>query len=138
LVDVNIVHARIERIRKRVSKLKKITRTQAKTEFLRDSDAIDVAEHNIQMAIQCVLDVSNHILADQKAGVPDDHRKIFTMLASQKILSNDLADRLGQMAGLRNVLVHEYLDVDLEILYRAMTEELSDFEKFIRAVTKLI
>ena len=54
MVDVNIVHARIERIRKCVSKIKKVTRTHAKAEFLNDSDAIDVAEHNIQMAIQCV------------------------------------------------------------------------------------
>ena len=138
MVDVNIVHARIERIRKCVSKLKKIARTQTKAEFLQDSDSIDVAEHNIQMAIQCVLDISNHLLADLKVGVPDDHQKIFSMLATQKILPGDLSDRLSQMAGLRNVLVHEYLDVDLEILYTAMTEELPDFEEFIKAVTKLI
>ena len=138
MVDVNIVHARIERILKCVSKIKKVTRTHTKAEFLDDSDAIDVAEHNIQMAIQRVLDISNHILADVKAGLPDDHRKIFTMLASHKILPRELSGRLAEMAGLRNVLVHEYLDVDLEILYRAMTEELADFEKFIRVVTKLI
>ena len=138
MVDVNIVHARIERIRKCVSRIKKVTRTHTKAEFLNDSDAIDVAEHNIQMAIQCVLDISNHILADVKAGLPDDHRKIFTMLASHQILPRKLSGRLAEMAGLRNILVHEYLDVDLEILYRAMTEELADFEEFIKAVTKLL
>ena len=138
MVDVNIVHSRIERIRKCVSRIKKITRTHAKPEFLHDGDAIDIAEHNIQMAIHCVLIISNHILADIKAGVPEDHGKIFRMLASHKILPRDLSERLAQMAGLRNVLVHEYLEVDLEILYRAMTEDLSDFEKFIKAVTKLL
>ena len=138
MVDVNIVHTRIERIRKCVSRLKEIARRRTRTEFVHDADAIDIAEHNIQMAIQCVLDISNHILADLKAGIPDDHRKIFTMLASQKIMTPELSDRLARMAGLRNVLVHEYLDVDLDILYRAMTEELADFEEFIKAVTKLI
>ena len=138
MVDVNIVHTRIERIRKCVSRLKEIARRRTRTEFLHDADAIDIAEHNVQMAIQCVLDISNHILADLKAGIPDDHRKVFTMLASQKILTPELSDRLARMAGLRNVLVHEYLDVDLDILYRAMTEELADLEEFIKAVTKLI
>ncbi len=60
------------------------------------------------------------------------------MLAYHKILPRGLSERLAEMAGLRNVLVHEYLDVDLEILYRAMTEELVDFKEFIKAVTKLI
>ena len=138
MVDVNIVHARIERVRKCVSKLNKIARSRTKEEFLRDSDAMDIAEHNIQVAIQCVLDISNHILADMKAGAPDDHRKIFAMLASHAVLPEDLALRLAQMSGLRNVLVHEYLEVNPEILYRAMTEELSDFDEFIKVVTKLL
>lgn len=138
MVDANIVHSRIQRIRKCVSKLKKIARAKTKKELLRDSDAVDIVEHNLQVAIQCVLDIGNHLLADLKAGVPDDHRKIFTMLASHNILPGDLSERLVQMAGLRNVLVHEYMDVDVDMLYRAMTEELGDFEEFIKAVTKVL
>jgi uncharacterized protein YutE (UPF0331/DUF86 family) len=105
---------------------------------VRDSDAVDIAERNLQTAIQCVLDIANHLLADRKIGMPDDHKKIFTMLAVQNILPADLCDRLSQMAGLRNVLVHEYLDVNHHLVYQAMTRELADFEEFIKAVTNLI
>ena len=125
-------------MRKCVSRIKKITRTHNESEFLHDADAIDIAEHNIQTAIQCVLDIGNHILADIKAGMPEDHRKIFALLATHKIVSDDLAEKLAQMAGLRNVLFHEYLEVDLRMPYRAMTEDLADFEKFVKAIIKLL
>jgi len=42
------------------------------------------------------------------------------------------------MAGFRNVLVHEYLEIDRRRVWRVLNDELGDFEKFIRAVSKLL
>ena len=42
------------------------------------------------------------------------------------------------MAGFRNVLVHEYLEIDRRRVFRAMRDDLGDFEKFIKAVSKLL
>lgn len=138
MVDANIIHSRIERIRHAVAKLKAIAKTHTRPQFVNDSDAADIAQHNLQVAIQCILDISNHVRADRKAGMPDDHRKVFVMLASQKVLPPGLAERLAQMSGLRNILVHEYLDVDLNMVYRAMTAELADFEEFVKLITRLL
>jgi uncharacterized protein YutE (UPF0331/DUF86 family) len=54
------------------------------------------------------------------------------------VLPASLAKRLVSMAGFRNVLVHEYLDIDRRRVYRALRDELGDFEKFIKAVSKLL
>ena len=42
------------------------------------------------------------------------------------------------LAGFRNVLVHEYLEIDRHRVYRALEDDLGDFEKFVRAVSKLL
>ena len=42
------------------------------------------------------------------------------------------------MTGVRNVLVHEYLEVDHDLLYSIMTNSLGDFEKLIKAILKLV
>ena len=49
-----------------------------------------------------------------------------------------LSKRLAPMAGFRNILVHEYLEIDRHRVYRVLKNDLSDFERFIKAVSKLL
>ena len=60
------------------------------------------------------------------------------MLAKHKILPRLLSKKLTAMAGFRNILVHEYLEIDRKRVYEAIKNDLRDFESFIRAVTKLL
>ena len=96
------------------------------------------AERNLQVAIQSVLDICNHVVADMKLEVPDEQKQAFHILASHKLIPKRLAETLTAMTGMRNVLVHEYLDVDLRHLYAIMAGHLGDFEKLIKAVLKLL
>jgi uncharacterized protein YutE (UPF0331/DUF86 family) len=61
---------------------------------------------------------------------------IFSLLAKHKALPAPLAKRLTAMAGFRNILVHEYLEIDRHRVYRALKDQVGDFEKFIKAVSK--
>jgi uncharacterized protein YutE (UPF0331/DUF86 family) len=90
------------------------------------------------LAIQCVLDISNHIIADMRLNLPSDNKELFAMLAKHKIVSAALSRKLTSMAGFRNILVHEYLEIDRRRVYSALKNDLGDFEKLIRAVTKLL
>ena len=96
------------------------------------------AERKLQVAIQSVLDIYNHVVADMKLEVPDEQKQAFHILASHKLIPKRLAETLTAMTGMRNVLVHEYLDVDLRHLYAIMAGHLGDFEKLIKAVLKLL
>ena len=70
--------------------------------------------------------------------LPADSRSLFELLARQKVISKALSVKLAAMAGFRNILVHEYLEIDRHRVYRALTTDLRDFESFIRAVTRLL
>lgn len=138
MVDSNIVLKRIGRIRKCVASLETIRRTHTKAQFLADEMIRAAAERNMQVAIQAVIDICNHLVADMKLEVPDDEKQAFHVLARHKIIPKALANTLASMTGMRNVLVHEYLEVDSAQLYSAMTNELRDFEKLIARILKLI
>lgn len=138
MVDSNVVLKRIGQIRKCVAQLESIRRTHSKEQFLTDDLIKAAAERNIQIAIQSVLDICGHVVADRKLEVPDEEKHAIQILASHKIIPQGLAKTLGRMAGVRNILVHEYLDVDHDRLYTIISRNLGDFGKFIRVVLKLI
>jgi uncharacterized protein YutE (UPF0331/DUF86 family) len=138
LVDTNIVLKRVSRIRKCVADLEMIRRTHSKEKFLTNEFVKAAAERNMQVAIQSVLDICNHIVADMKLEVPDEEKQAFRILASHKIIPQNLAKTLSAMAGMRNILVHEYLEVDHDRLYSVIKKQLVDFEKLINIVLKLV
>lgn len=84
------------------------------------------------------MDISHHIVADRNLPLPADSKSLFDLLARRKVVSKGLSVKLAAMAGLRNILVHDYLEIDRRRVYRALTTELRDFESFVRAVTRLL
>lgn len=95
----------------------------------------DVVEHNLQIASQIVLDVSTHIIAEQGWEAPDNYEQAVLILARHGVIPQPLIGRLRGMAGFRNILVHEYLEVDQEIVFSVATDHLEDYELFAQAVT---
>ena len=132
------MQARIGKIRDYVALLRKIRGMANEARFVSDPLIYGNAERYLQLAIQAVLDVSNHIVADMSLNLPSDSKELFQLLATHKVLPVPLSKKLASMAGLRNVLVHEYLEIDRRRVYRVLRDELGDFEKFIKAVSKLL
>jgi len=105
-------------------------------EFAREHVLIGSAERDFQVAIQAALDIGSIILADQAVWVPRGYKDIFPKLAEIGVLPDDFAQTLIGMAKFRNVLVHLYLEVDLELVYRYLQENLDDFGTFARYVSE--
>lgn len=138
MVDRYVVRARIAKIREYVALLRKIRRLADERRFVKDPLIYGNAERYLQLAIQAVLDISNHIVADMKLNLPADSKELFGLLATHKVLPVRLSKKLVSMAGFRNVLVHEYLEIDRRRVYRVLRDDLGDFAKFIKAVSKLL
>jgi len=72
--------------------------------------------HTLQLAIQAALDAASHVVSDERLGEPERNRELFALLTSAGWLPPELGGRLEEMAGFRNVLVHEYAIVDLAVV----------------------
>jgi uncharacterized protein YutE (UPF0331/DUF86 family) len=92
-------------------------------------------EHALQIAIQICIDVGIHIAGERALRPPEDYRGVFASLAEAGVLGKDLAARLGDAAGLRNLLVHEYAEVDHGKLWDAL-DELDDLRAFAAAAAR--
>ncbi len=93
-------------------------------------------ERWLQVAIEACIDVAYHVIADRGWTPPDTAREAFAALAAHGLLDADLAARLGLAAGLRNVLVHDYVSVDLERLVQALRNGLADLSAFGAAAAR--
>ena len=138
MVDRYVVQARIAKIREYVALLRRIRGMADERRFVNDPLIYGNAERYLQLAIQAVLDISNHIVADMNVNLPADSKELFIMLARRKVLPARLSKKLVSMAGFRNLLVHEYLEIDRRRVYAVLHKDLGDFERFIEAVSKLL
>ena len=90
-------------------------------------------ERGLQLCAQNALDIATHIAASRGRDVPD-YASAIDELGRLGVLDRDFARDFRNVAGFRNVLVHGYLDVDLDILHTLLHERLGDFESFAASV----
>ena len=86
MVDRYVVQARIAKIREYVALLRKIRGMADERHFVSEPLVYGNAERYLQLAIQAVQDISNHIVADMNLSLPADNKDLFILLASRKVL----------------------------------------------------
>ncbi|MCG8451862.1 MAG: DUF86 domain-containing protein [Spirochaetales bacterium] len=85
---------------------------------------------NIQRACQATIDIGNRILALQKASAPQESREIFEELQNRKLISPELSHSMKMMVGFRNIAVHEYQRLDINILKAVIEKHLDDLREY--------
>ncbi len=93
-------------------------------------------ERWLQIAIEACIDVADHVVAAEGWPPPESARASFAALASHAKLPGELASKLGDAAGLRNILVHDYVSVDLARLARVVRDDLGDLRAFAAEAAK--
>lgn len=77
-------------------------------------------EREIQLIVECATDINNMILKKLKAGPAKDYFNSFIDLAENYVLEMDFALMIAPSTGLRNILVHEYQDINDEIVFKSI------------------
>ncbi|MEX2516781.1 MAG: DUF86 domain-containing protein [Gammaproteobacteria bacterium] len=90
----------------------------------------DAVVLNLLRACETTIDLALHVVRKQKLGVPGSSREAFDLLVQQGYLDQDLAVRLKRMVGFRNIAIHRYQEMSLEILQSILDERLDDFRAF--------
>ena len=91
---------------------------------------------NLQRACETSIDAAMHLVRLHRLGVPQETREAFSLLETAGMLDHALADQLRKMVGFRNVAIHEYQKLDLDIVRRIVAESLDDFLSFTRILLK--
>jgi uncharacterized protein YutE (UPF0331/DUF86 family) len=100
----------------------------AKDDYVNNPLIHGTGERYLHLAAECALDIGNHIVSDQGLGSPGSYREIFFLLGEASVLTPELTNKMQELAGLRNILVHDYSRIDHAITYDVIQNELSWLE----------
>jgi uncharacterized protein YutE (UPF0331/DUF86 family) len=91
---------------------------------------------NLQRACEASIDAAMHLVRLRRLGIPNESRQAFEFLIKSKELDEGLGRRLMAMVGFRNIAVHNYQDIDLDILRSILNERLGDLRVFAALILK--
>lgn len=93
---------------------------------------------NLQRACETAIDLAMYVVSQRKLGVPQDSRDAFALLQTAGMLPSDLVQRMQRMVGFRNVAIHEYARLNLEVVHSIITKQLDDFRIFSSTIVKAV
>ena len=128
MVKPELIASRLERLREYIKTLKAILKYDVE-KFKADVFIYATAERYLQLSIECLLDIGNHIISDRGYRKPDTYADVFQVLADEKVISKKFLHELEGMAAFRNVLVHDYLRIDRDKVYAILHDRLPYLEK---------
>lgn len=103
-------------------------------EIMQDFLKLRATERILQLIVDEIIDINNHIIRYSNLSVPDDFQGSFMILSDNKILPEDFAGRMAPVVGVRNRLVHRYEKIDLNILLDAVRKNKEDFKEYVKYI----
>ena len=129
-----MVRRRLAALREALSHLRR--HSGATPERLRtDVDLRWTVEHGLQLCAQNAIDIATHLATAAGLDAPD-YASAIDRLTDTGVLPAAFGARFRRIAGFRNVLVHDYIEVDLAVVARVLDENLDDFEEFASLVER--
>jgi uncharacterized protein YutE (UPF0331/DUF86 family) len=106
--------------------------------LIADLDLQDIVSLNLSRAVQISVDIGAHLIAGMEVPPPDTMGQTFDLLAQEGVLNSELASSLKKAVGFRNIAVHNYENINWEIVHSIVKYHLADFSAFAKVVvTKL-
>lgn len=136
-MDQVLVRKKLQELRRYLKELEPF-RGQALSALSRSVSAQWSVEHGLQLAVQVVIDVGSHILAAIGENRIEDYVDVIDRLGERGILSHAFAQQVRDMVGFRNILIHEYAEVDLTIVHQVLQQRLGDFETFCQHIERYL
>lgn len=89
---------------------------------------------NIQRACEASIDIAMHIVAEKKLGIPQTSRDAFELLYKNHIITESVMKKMKAMVGFRNIAVHDYQEINLQIVQMIVEKHLDDFREYVKQV----
>ncbi len=125
----DVILAKISTIKNCLKRIKDTTKL-APESIENDFDKQDIFVLNLQRAIQATFDITNSMIKEYNLELPINYKSGFEILAKHKFIDDKTKENMIKMAGFRNIAVHNYETINVEILKSILKNNLQDFENF--------
>jgi len=104
--------------------------------FLSDFTRQDAAVLNLLRACEQSIDLANYIISKRKLGVPQTSWESYELLWKANVLPEALTNTMKAMVGFRNIAIHNYTKLDMEIVENIIETHLGDIKQFTEVLLR--
>lgn len=126
-----VIRKRLNKLDEYLAVLRRLQRYE-RDEFLSNPERYGSAERFLHLAIEALLDMGNHVIADENLGVVDWYSDVPRIFLEKGLISPELSEKWIRMIGFRNTLVHGYIDIDRTIVHEVLQNGIKDIEELKR------
>jgi uncharacterized protein YutE (UPF0331/DUF86 family) len=136
-LDSKMVQARLDIIERNIQFLKEYMDID-EDQFLGSYKDIQAVKHSLFEVIESCIDIAAHIIAVRGLQRPESYSDTFRILKNAKIVGKELGEKLEKMTRFRNILVHNYEDIDNSRVIQYVKRNLDDVTDYVACIVKLL
>lgn len=92
---------------------------------------------NLKRASQATIDIAIHTIKNKKIGIPNSSREVFEILNNYSYITDKTTTNMQNMVGFKNIVVHDYQNLNIDIVISIVKNHLIDFKKFSDEILKV-
>lgn len=135
MIDRGAINEKLEKLKEYLGLLK-VYRKSSLEELKKDLKLQGAVRCYLQLSIECAIDIGEIIISGLRLPRPEEAGEVIEILGRQRIIPISFSKKFAPVAGLRNILVHEYAKVDIHKLYQHLKNDLEDFDTYARYIVK--
>jgi len=135
MTNIDVLENKISSLRKYLKLLERY-KGYSQQEIENDIDIKGALERYLYLAIQAAIDLSEAFISYKELRKPSTLSESFHILSENKIISNDFTQKLVKMAGFRNVIAHDYENLNYAIVYDVLQNRLKNISEFADIIEK--
>lgn len=137
MVDKNIVLRKLSAVDEYLEQIREFSDITP-DKYRSDWRTQRIVERTLQIMIETCADIANHIISDRNMRIPTGYSDTFKVLLENNAIDKELFSVMEKMAKFRNIVVHQYEEVDAEIVIIILRKHLDDFVRFREAILRYL
>lgn len=133
MTNIDVIENKISAVKKYLTILEDYKK-YSKKDLVSNIIVQGAVERFLYLVCQASIDLADAIVAYKKFRKPTALRESFDILQEEKVIPIDLAEKLVDMVGFRNVIAHDYAKVDYDVVYDVLQNQLQDILEFIEII----
>lgn len=135
MVDAEIVVDKLRHVNEYTDDLKQM-RGMDKESYVADTVTQRAVERTFMNLIQSCIDLAQHVRAAEDLEPMGTSKQEIEALGNAEILSPETQEKIEEAVGFRNILAHRYGDVNHDVVYDVLHNDLQYFEQFQQEVAQ--
>lgn len=136
-MDKQLIEGKLESLRRCIKRVE-TKRPETYEKLKNNLDLQDILSVNLERAVQLCVDIGSHISSQTDSKPPTTMSDTFDILADEGFIKMSTAESMKKAVGFRNIAVHNYQDINWEIVFNICHHKLDDFKTFTKEIDKII